>query len=102
MNYSTIIHSGIVNPAKPNLKVKESESSVDTITMDVPLLTRILELAREDLKSDVDLHHLLTNILEVKNRGVLTMQDYDAITKAPTAQDKDTSELESIRKLAGI
>lgn len=97
MTYSTIIHSGIVNPAKPNISVKESENSIDTITLDIPLLTRILELAREDLKSDVDLHFVLTNILNIKNRGTLTMQDY-----ADIAKKSESVELESIKKLAGI
>jgi hypothetical protein len=54
-----------------------------------------LELAREDVKSDADLHFVITNILAIKNKGVLTMQDYDAILKKP-------DQLESIRKLAGI
>ncbi len=98
MSYSTFIHSGIVNPAKTDISVSESENSVDTVTMDVPLLTRVLELAREDLKSDVDLHFVLTNILKIKNKGVLTMQDYDAIATKSEQHD----ELESIRKLAGI
>jgi hypothetical protein len=99
MNYSTLIHSGIVNPAKSNISVKESQDSVDTITLDIPLLTRILEVAREDIKSDADLHMLLTKIIELKNRGVLTMQDYDAIVNKP---EQAGAELESIRKIAGI
>ena len=72
MTYSTLIHSGIVNPPK---MVKEAQDPVDTVTVDVPLLTRILEL---------------------KNKGVLTMQDYEQIT------GPKTTELESIKKLAGI
>ena len=95
MSHSTFIHSGIVNPAKPNITVKESADAVDTVTLDIPLLTRILELAREDVKSDADLHFVITNILAIKNKGVLTMQDYDEILKKP-------DQLESIRKLAGI
>jgi hypothetical protein len=98
MAYSTFIHSGIVNPAKPKL-AKESQDRVDSVTMDVPLLTRILELSREDIKSDVDLHNLLTSILNQKNKGTLTMQDYDAIVQGSSQK---TDELESIRKLAGI
>jgi hypothetical protein len=92
MTYSTLIHSAIVNPPK---MVKESADAVDTVTLDIPLLTRILELAREDVKSDADLHFVITNILAIKNKGVLTMQDYDAILKKP-------DQLESIRKLAGL
>ena len=94
MTYSTFIHSGIVNPVSTS--VKESQDSVDNITMDVPLLTRILELAREDIHDDAQLHKLLSNILKLKNRGVLTMQDYDDIL------DKNNDELDSIKKLAGI
>ena len=93
MTYSTLIHSAIVNPPK---MVKEAQDPVDTVTMDVPLLTRILELAREDVKTDADLHFVLTRILDLKNKGVLTMQDYEQIT------GPKSTELESIKKLAGI
>lgn len=100
MTYSTFIHSSLVNPAKPNL-VKESDADpVDTVTLDVPLLTRILELAREDLKSDADLHTIVTRILELKNKGTITMSDYDQI--AGKKPDGDQAELESILKLAGM
>lgn len=97
MSYSTFIHSGIVNPAKPKL-TKESTDSVDVISMDVPFLTRILELAREDIKSDVELHQIITKIIELKNQGPLTMDHYDNIV----SQKEPNPELESIKKLAGI
>lgn len=101
MSYSTIIHSSLVNPAKPNL-VKETEKDLlDTITMDVPLLTRILELSRENLKSDEDLHRVVTNMLALKNQGTLTMNDYEKIVQTEKS-DQKSSELESILKLAGI
>lgn len=93
MNYTTLIHSGIVNPTNT---IAETTDTVDTVTLDVPLLTRLLELAREDIKNDAKLHIILTRILELKNNGVLTMQDYDQIIGQKNA------ELESIRKLAGI
>lgn len=110
---SYLLHSSIVNPAKPTLKVKENVDSVDKITMDVPLLTRILELAREDIKSDEELHNLLTRIIELKNQDVLTMNDYDKITQTeeqpevgaqpePEASEPKNLELEAIMKLAGI
>lgn len=100
MTYSTLIHSSLVNPAKPNL-VKESDADpVDTVTLDVPLLTRILELAREDLKSDADLHNVVSKMLELKNKGTLTMSDYDQISGKE--KDVDQAELESILKLAGM
>jgi hypothetical protein len=98
MSYSTFLHSGIVNPAKPKL-TKESADSVDIISMDVPFLTRILELAREDIKSDVELHQVLTKMIDLKNQGPLTMDHYDQIVAQKSEPD---SELESIKKLAGI
>ena len=97
MSYSTFLHSGIVNPAKPKL-TKESADSVDVISMDVPFLTRILELAREDIKSDVELHQVLTKMIELKNNGPLTMKDYEQFVP----QNEPNAELESIKKLAGI
>lgn len=51
----------------------------DTITMDIPLLIRFAELMREDVKTDVALHEVVENLLEIKDKGVLTMSDYDSI-----------------------
>lgn len=53
----------------------------DTVTMDIPLLIRILELAREDVKSDAELHEIVERLLELKNKETLTMEDYDYIAK---------------------
>lgn len=100
MTYSTFIHSGLVNPAKPNLVKESSTDPVDTVTLDVPLLIRLMELAREDLKTDADLHDVVSRALELKNKGVLTMQDYDKIAGREVDQEK--TELESILKLAGM
>jgi hypothetical protein len=96
MTYSTIIHSSLVNPAKP--KLKETQDPVDTVTMDVPLLTKILELAREDIKSDTELHDLVSKLVEMKNQGTLTMDQYDQLIH----KAEPNVELEAIRKLAGI
>lgn len=94
MSYSTFINSKIINPS--STIIKEKTDKVDSITLDVPLLTRLLEFSRESVKSDEDLHVILTNLINLKNRGTLTMNDYDNILK------KSTNELESIKRLAGI
>lgn len=99
MTYSTFIHSSLVNPSKPKITA-ESADAADTITMDVPLLTRLLELAREDIQDDAELHHVLERIIALKNQPVLTMDHYDEIMGK--SKDPDTAELESIKKLAGI
>ena len=53
----------------------------DKVTLDVPLLIRILELSREDIKSDAELHKMVERILDLKNKETLTMDDYDFIAK---------------------
>lgn len=64
---------------------------LDTITVDVPLFIRLLELAREDLKSDADLHHVVTRVLAVsKQKDVLTMDDYEAIQLPSHPADQES------------
>lgn len=53
--------------------------------MNVPLLIRVFELIREDVKTDADLHRVVENILEIGNHKTLTMSDYDDIAKIPTS-----------------
>ena len=60
---------------------------IDTITMDVPLLIRVFELVREDVKTDMDLHNLVERLLSLKDKGVLTMDDYETISAAQSSQD---------------
>jgi DNA polymerase III sliding clamp (beta) subunit (PCNA family) len=60
----------------------------DKVTMDIPLLTRTLELAREDIKSDEDLHHVIENLIDLKDKPVLTMDDYREIVNIPSNTEK--------------
>lgn len=55
---------------------KMENNPKDTITMDIPLFIRMLELAREDIKSDAELHQVVENVIDLKDK-VLTMDDYD-------------------------
>jgi hypothetical protein len=62
----------------------------DTIILDIPLMIRVLELAREDIKSDMDLHRVVERLIDIRNKGVLTMDDYDFIAnikKLPIKED---------------
>ena len=62
----------------------------DTIIMDIPLMIRVLELAREDIKTDMDLHRVVERLIHIRNKGVLTMDDYDFIAhikKLPIKED---------------
>ncbi len=52
----------------------------DTIKVDVPLFIRLLEYAREDAKTDMDLHDVAENIIRLSETGkTLSMNDYDTI-----------------------
>lgn len=76
---------------------------IDAITMDVPLLIRIMELSREELKTDQQLHNVVERIVSLKDAGTLTMDHYDQIaSNAITNSQMKSNELESIRRLAGI
>lgn len=56
---------------------------IDRITIDVPLFIRMLEYAREDAKTDMDLHSVTQNILKLsKEKNMLTMTDYKHIVKS--------------------
>ena len=61
--------------------VKKTE--VPTIEMTIPFLVRLLELVREDVKSDVNLHIVLETLLTVaQNDRALSMSDYPGVAAA--------------------
>ena len=63
----------------------------DTIKLDVPLFIRLLEYAREEAKSDMDLHELTDNIIEMSSEGrVLSMDDYEFVL--PTNEEAELRE----------
>ncbi len=59
----------------------ESADQEDTITFDIPLLIRMLEYAREDAKTDMDLHKVVKKLIAIRDQGTLTMNDYEFVTK---------------------
>ena len=70
----------------------------DKITLDVPLFIRLLEYAREDAKTDMDLHNVAENIIELSGTGkTLTMAQYDEIVRNPQQELQ-----ERLKKLANI
>ena len=102
-SYENFLFSQLERAAS-RLSLKEDQQ--DTITMDIPLLIRIMELVREDIKSDPDLHRVVERMLALKNQGTLTMDHYNYIvgstdnTSSLTAKSDD--EVTDIKKLAGI
>jgi hypothetical protein len=59
--------------SKAKSKVAESiievsdDPSIDTVTLDVPLLIRLLEFAREDASDDMALHSATENLINLSN-----------------------------------
>jgi hypothetical protein len=69
-------------PAKA-VSVREAANGIDKITVDVPLMIRLLEYAREDAKSDMDLHHVAEQLIALSQSGqTLSMQEYDTIVSS--------------------
>ena len=78
--------------SKEKFNEAKEEDAVDTITMDIPLFLRMLEYSREDASQDMDLHDVTEKANTLgKERGTLTMDDYDAIVGA--AEEIDKTEL---------
>lgn len=68
-----------------------AQNQPDAITMDVPLLIRLLEYAREDAQTDMDLHSVAENLINLSKTGeTLSMDDYDSIVAAPTVSETKT------------
>ena len=74
----------LINTIKGEIRhkksIKEAFNSIDKVTMDVPLFIRALEYAKEDAKTDMDLHNVAEKAIALSTSGkTLTMADYDAI-----------------------
>jgi len=63
------------------MKINELKTNpTDKVTLDIPLLIRLMEYAREDAKSDVDLHNVAENAISLSHSGrTLTMPDYKSL-----------------------
>ena len=59
--------------------MKEANEGTDVVKLTVPMFVRLLEWAREEAKSDMDVHKLTEKI--VAKKGVLSSDDYDALMK---------------------
>ena len=59
---------------------EDMNNTIDTVTVDIPLLIRIMEYAKEDAKTDLDLHNVAEKLIELSKEGrTLTMDDYDSM-----------------------
>lgn len=82
----------------------ENFNPSDKITMDVPLFIRMLEYAREDAKTDMDLHKITENALALSTTGkTLTMAQYDEIIGGSAdGIEQSINEVRKMQQLAGL
>lgn len=72
---------------------EEMEGGKDIISMDMPFLIRVLELSRESINSDEELHKMVERLLDLSQNGnPLTMDDYNAIQEFEGGSEDDTEE----------
>jgi hypothetical protein len=74
----------------------------DKVTLDIPLFIRLLEYAREDAKTDMDLHNVAEKAISASETGkTLTMSDYDGLV-AGNSEDQQMDEVKRMIELANI
>ena len=74
----------------------------DKVTLDVPLFIRLLEYAREDAKTDMDLHNVAEKAIAASETGkTLTMAEYDSLV-AGSSEDQEMNEIKRMIELANI
>ena len=82
-------------PAVTDQPVTQSNPE-DKVTIDVPLLIRIMEYAREDAKTDMDLHDVAERLIALSTNGnTLTMTDYESIVGGETDIEEGWSDIKS-------
>ena len=88
-----------INMKKRGKKPKHDESvmeadKTDTVSMDIPLLLRMMEYAREDAKTDEDLHDVAEKMIALsKNHDYLCMDNYNEIVGSAAHDDMNESEI---------
>ena len=74
----------------------------DKVTLDIPLFIRLLEYAREDAKTDMDLHNVAEKAIALSETGkTLTMADYSSLV-AGNSEDQQMDEVKRMIELANI
>ena len=64
-----------------SVEILEATDEKDMVCFDIPLLIRVLEFTREDMKTDVELHNMVERLISMRETYPLTMTHYDSITQ---------------------
>ena len=71
-----------------------NENPKDVLSMDVPLFIRLLEWAKEDSQTDMQLHKVAENLVAMTSEGkTLSMEDYEAALKGTEQQPSDQKDM---------
>jgi len=74
--------------AQNGIRTPHPKALKPVLRVDVPLMIRLLEYAKEDAVSDIELHEMVERMMELCEYGeVLEMDDYDAIVIANVVYD---------------
>ncbi len=65
---------------------------MDIVQLDVPLFIRLLELSREEIKQDADIHDLTQAVISLSKDGPVTMANYDQLVAFMNKQGKPADE----------
>ena len=70
----------LIREAVEQVFLEKQSNPIDKIILDVPLFIRMLEYAREDAKTDMDLHDVTEKAIALSASGkTLSMSDYNKI-----------------------
>lgn len=78
------------------------ENKEDIVSLNIPLLLRLLEYAKEDAKTDMDLHFVIERLVKLSSKGaVLRMNNYNTIVnqQQELASEHLTESYESQKEL---
>ncbi len=71
----------------------EATNPEDVICLDVPLFIRLMEYAREDASTDMDLHDVAENAVKLSAGGTtLSMKNYESIIPSDAVEDETIKE----------
>lgn len=74
---------------------------IDIIHIDVPTFLRLLELSREEVKDDAQLHYITEIVTKLSKDKHVTMDDYEEILNFSSTTAKE-DHLNKIKKLSGL
>jgi hypothetical protein len=62
-------------------ELNEDTNVKDMVCFDIPLLIRVLEFTREEMKTDIELHNMVERLINMRDNVPLDMTHYDKITQ---------------------